>query len=77
MTSTHPNREQSLEILIDELVTDEEFRESFLRNPRQTLNLVVDWGLPLSESEILSLVTSRSLWDRLVEELDVRLQKAA
>ena len=69
---------QSIEIFIEELVTDEEFREAFLRSPRKTLQFAADWGLPLSESEIGSLMSiDRSVWDRVVEELDVRLQEAA
>jgi len=69
---------QSIEIFIEELVTDEEFREAFLRSPRKTLQFAADWGLPLSESEIGSLMNiDRSVWDRVVEELDVRLQEAA
>jgi len=69
---------QSVEIFIDELVSDEEFREAFLRSPRKTLQFAADWGLPLSESEIRSLMAiDQSMWERVVEELDVRLQAAA
>jgi hypothetical protein len=65
--------EQTFEIIIDQLVADEEFRHCFLRNPRRTLRLADDWGLPLSDSEIHSLIaTGRSVWDRVVEELDAR-----
>ena len=70
--------QQSLEIFIDELVMDEELRQSFFRNPRKTLRLAADWGLPLSDSEICALLaTNRSFWDQVVEALDVRLQQAA
>lgn len=71
-------RQQSLEIFIDELIADEEFRDAFLRSPRQTLRLAADWGLPLSESELRSLLASDpSVWDRVADELDSRLQEAA
>jgi hypothetical protein len=70
--------EQTFEILINELVTDEEFRYSFLRNPRRTLHRAGDWGLPLSESEIQSLMAiAHSKWDELAEEVGARLQMAA
>jgi hypothetical protein len=71
-------RQQSLDIFIDELVADEEFRESFLRNPRRMLRLAAEWGLPLSESEMRSLILAEpSVWDRIAEEIDSRLQEAA
>ncbi|PWT83156.1 MAG: hypothetical protein C5B57_07430 [Blastocatellia bacterium] len=65
--------EQTFEIIIDQLVADEEFRHCFLRNPRGTLRLADDWGLPLCDSEIRSLMsTGPSVWDRFAEELDAR-----
>jgi hypothetical protein len=49
-----------------------------VRHPRQTLRLADEWGLPLSDSEINSLIaTEPALWDRVAEELDDRLQQAA
>jgi hypothetical protein len=70
--------EQTFEILIDELVSDEELRRSFFASPRRTLQLADEWGLPLCDSEIRSLITTdQSVWDRVAEELDSRLQRAA
>ena len=70
--------EQTIAIFIDHLVADEEFRHDFLRNPRRTLRLADEWGLPLSDSEIRSLIaTEPAVWDRVAEELDDRLQQAA
>lgn len=70
--------EQTFEIFIDELASDEELRHSFLANPRRTLMSADDWGLPFCDSEIRSLLaTEQSVWDRLAEELDARLQQAA
>jgi hypothetical protein len=72
------NRRRSLEIFIDELVADEEFRDSFLRSPRKTLAVADEWGVPLCESEIHALMaTDPSVWDHVAEELDSRLQEAA
>jgi hypothetical protein len=44
--------EQAFEIVIDHLVTDDEFRLFFLRNPRRALEAADEWGLPLCDSEI-------------------------
>ena len=78
MTLTDANLRQSVEIFIDELVTDEEFRDAFFRSPRKTLQLAGDWGLPLSESEIQRLrAAEHFLWERVVDQLDIRLQEAA
>jgi hypothetical protein len=71
-------RQQSLEILIDHLIDDEELRDSFLRTPRQTLRLAADWGLPISDSEMQALIAADpAVWDQIADELDSRLQLAA
>ena len=64
-----------LDILIDELVTDEELRYSFLRSPRTTLRLADDWRLPLSETEMRVLtVADPSLWERVADAVDARVR---
>jgi hypothetical protein len=78
MAHAGANREQSLDIVIDALVTDEEFRDAFLRTPQKTLQYSSDLGLPLCESEVYSLLAAeRQLWDGIMEELDLRLPEAA
>ena len=47
MTIDDPNMEQTLDLFIHELEMDEELRQAFFRNPRETLRLAADWGLPL------------------------------
>jgi hypothetical protein len=70
--------ENSFDILIDALVTDDEFRHSFLRQPRMTLELADDWGLPLSRSEIRALIAAdRTAWDRVADALGLQLEEAA
>ena len=70
--------QRSIEILIGKLVTDEEFRRAFLRDPKATLDLAEEWGIALSPYEIRALLsTDQGLWDRVADELDVRLQKAS
>ena len=69
---------RSIEILIGRLVTDEEFRRAFRRNPNTALADASAWGLELTTSEIGALLdTDHLLWDRVAQELDARLQKAS
>ena len=70
--------EQTFEIMIEQLVADEEFRHVFLRNPWKLLRSADDWGLPLCDSEIQSLIsTTPAAWDEVAAEVCARLQKAA
>ena len=70
--------QRSIEILIGRLVTDEEFRREFQVDPDGTLRRVSECGLSLSDSEVRALVaTDSTLWDRIADEVDGRLQKAS
>lgn len=70
--------EQSLEILVDELVTDDELRDAFLRNPLTTLRSASEWGMPLTDSELQVLCAGRfPVWERVAEELGARLGRVA
>jgi hypothetical protein len=70
--------QRSIEILIGKLITDEEFRQAFRRDPRATLDMLGESGLELSPGEILALMaTDPTLWDRVADEVDARLQKAS
>jgi hypothetical protein len=78
MTNTYRPLNDSLEILIGELVIDEELRDSFIQDPGRTLQLASDWALPLSASELQSLrVEADRLLDRVADELTFRLLAAA
>jgi hypothetical protein len=67
-----------IEMLIGRLITDEQFRAEFLRNPEQTLLALGDRGLELSRTEIAALVnTDPALWARTADAIDPRLQKAS
>jgi hypothetical protein len=66
-----------VEMLIGRLVTDDEFRQEFLRDPMNTLSDLSARGLELSRTEISALVnTDRMLWNRTARVLDPRLLKA-
>jgi hypothetical protein len=70
--------EHTLDILVGELASDDELRHAFFRNPRRTLLQREEWALPLSDSEVWELLTTTLLvWNRLAEQLGVRLQQAA
>jgi hypothetical protein len=70
--------DQTFNIVIDQLVEDEEFRDAFLRNPRKTLRLAREWGLPLCDSEVYSLLAmTPSVWTRVAQAMTARLQEAA
>ena len=70
--------QRSVEILIGRLVTDEELRQRFIAEPRETIRLVRQSGLELTAAEIDALLASPvALWERLAALLDPRLQKAS
>jgi len=48
--------QRSIEIVIGRLLTDEEFRETFLTNPHQALAELLQRGTQLSHAEIAALV---------------------
>jgi hypothetical protein len=67
-----------IEILIGRLITDEEFRSEFLRDPERTLLELSDRGLELSRTEVAALVsTDPTLWATTADAIDPRLQKAS
>jgi hypothetical protein len=70
--------QRSVEMLIGRLVTDEQFRREFQRDPHATLFTLCDRGLELSQTEIAALLSTDSeLWDRVAGSIDARLQKAS
>ena len=69
--------EQSFEVFIEELAADEALRQSFFRNPEQTLLQADEWGVPLSTTELQEFVSSRTLVVRVGDALSARLQAAA
>ena len=72
------NLERSLEIFIDELAADEAFRDAFFRSPFKTLRDANEWGLPLSDTEICTLIaSSQYVWDRVADVLGSTIEEAA
>jgi hypothetical protein len=70
--------QRNVEIVIGRLVTDEGFRESFVREPAATLARFIELGYELTALEISALErTDAALWARTAEQIDPRLQKAS
>jgi hypothetical protein len=70
--------QRSIEMVVGRLVTDEEFRESYLRNPPRMLTDLLERGLHLTHAEISALIaTDPQLWRTTANEIDSRLRKAA
>jgi hypothetical protein len=67
-----------VEMLIGRLMTDEQFRATFLARPEATLLDLGARGFELSRTEIAALVeTDPGMWGDAAERLDPRLQKAS
>ena len=70
--------QRSIELFIGRLVTDEEFREAFIRNPAAAVGQFVDSGLELTNVEISALLSTRGdIWERIADQIDSRLQKVS
>jgi hypothetical protein len=65
-------------MVIGRLVTDEEFRATFLVDPHLALAELLERGTHLSHAEIAALIaTDASIWICAAEQIDQRLQKAS
>lgn len=70
--------QRSIELFIGKLITDEDFRRAFQRDPQATLEHAEECGFALNAYEIrILLATDSAVWDRMADELDSRLQKAS
>lgn len=67
-----------IEIVLGRLLTDEEFRQTYLSDPHRALSELLERGTHLSQLEIAALIgTDSTMWDRVAEQIDPRLQKAS
>jgi hypothetical protein len=70
--------QRSIELFIGRLVTDEEFRETFFRNPSAAVGAFTDAGQELTSVEIAALLATRAdIWERVADQIDSRLQKVS
>lgn len=69
--------QRSIEILVGRLLTDEAFRDGFLRNSSTVLQAFSEAGHELTSMEIAAfMATPKRLWNDFATQLDPRLQKA-
>ena len=70
--------QKTIEIIFGKLATDEEFRRSFRADPASTLAELAGSGLDLTKAELSAMVqTDVTVFERLAEAIDPRLQKAS
>lgn len=70
--------QRSIEMVIGRLVTDEEFRQTFLNDPHQALADLLERGTHLTPAEVAALVaTDSELWAMVADRIDERLQKVS
>jgi hypothetical protein len=70
--------QRSIEMVIGRLVTDEEFRATFLVDPHRALGELLERGNHLTHAEIAALIaTDPAVWANVAENVDPRLQKAS
>lgn len=70
--------QREVEHVIGRLITDEEFRDEFVTDPRGVLSVLVERGASLNAAEIDALLAmGGDFWHRAARELDPRLQKAS
>ena len=68
--------QRTVQLIIGQILTDEEFRSDFLERPIETLRSLRERGLELTNLEIDALAqTDRRLWAIGNEWIDVRLQR--
>ncbi len=67
---------RSIEILIGRLITDEAFRQTFIRDPAGALAQFIESGYHLTELEAAALTSiDRQIWHHIAQQIDPRLQK--
>ena len=70
--------QKTVQSIIGQLVTDEEYRLRFLNDPLGTLNELREQGVELTRGEIEALArTDRTFWSDAAERIDRRLQRSS
>ena len=70
--------QKNVELIIGKLATDEEFRRLFQADRERVIQGEMERGTELTRSEVAALLaTDISVFDRVAETLDPRLQKAS
>jgi hypothetical protein len=70
--------QRCIEMVIGRLLTDEDFRGTFVNDPHRALGELLERGTRLTLAEIAALLaTDHALWSRVAEQIDPRLQKVS
>jgi hypothetical protein len=70
--------QRTVQMVIGQLLTDEEFRSDFLARPIETLTSLRDRGFELTNLEVDALArTDRRFWTVGAEWIDARLQRCS
>jgi hypothetical protein len=70
--------QKTVQLVIARLVTDEELRLQFLRDPVETLTAFRDQGFELTRDEVEALIqTDRELWAYAAGRIHPRLQRCS
>ena len=70
--------QKTVQLLIGRIVTDEELRLRFVRQPLETLTALREQGFELTTSEIEALVeTDRQLWNSAAARIHPHLQRCS
>ena len=68
--------QRTVQLIVGQILTDEEFRSDFLERPIETLTSVRDRGLELTNTEVDALAeTDPRFWAVGAEWIDERLQR--
>ena len=68
--------QRTVQLIIGQILTDEEFRSDFLERPIETLRSLRERGIELTSVEIDALAhTDRRFWVIGAEWIDARLQR--
>ena len=68
--------QRTVQLIIGQILTDEEFRSDFLERPIETLQSLRERGIELTDVEIDALArTDRRFWSTGAQGIDPRLQR--
>ena len=69
---------KTVQLIVGRLVTDEEYRLNFLRDPMHALTMLRDQGVELTAAEVDALIrTDRTLWNDAAARIDPDLQRSS
>ena len=70
--------QRTIERVIGRLLTDEDLRLEFTRNPSRTLAALNEQGWDLSRVEVEALLATKpGLWSEVAARIDARLQRCS